>query len=590
MNEATSRLESIISDQGLDPNQQETLRAWVTHLRTFKKDIQILDKAYTLREFGLFIKKPFNLATPTEIDNYLLHKSKRGDFELKEVSLLQYQYRINWFYRWVLNHSNPNISPDLAYPKPKIERKPRKTREELCKVRINAILNNEIIPRSNRKDQNTTQDELKQKYSHLLLDEANLKSLTDFYNYKTTSGLAESNTGYVGKIGYLKRLGLFLKNRQKNFIGATREDIQDFLSEVQKGVKRAPEKRMGLNSTYKAYLLDFYRFVYGYPEDEQPRKYPPVVAWLYQGKKKSHDKIAKEIIRDAEIKKMIDACPEIRDKAVIALFSDSSARIGELVNICIKDLKINEIASEGAEFTHAIATVVLRGKTGERTNQLFYSVPYLRLWLLGHPLKDDPNAPMFISTRADRTGQRLTTYGITNIIERAANRAGVTRHIHAHLFRHTNLTRMAKLLSESELKIHAGWGSNSPMAEVYVHLTEKDVANKILEKYGIIQKTNENQDLFEIHICPNTTCSYQNPHEAKFCLKCGYPLTLETAITVTKIKKMEDGLQNELLSKDLAQIKTVSGDVKEQMYQILKTDPQLMSKLKEIIELTSRNP
>jgi len=149
---------------------------------------------------------------------------------------------------------------------------------------------------------------------------------------------------------------------------------------------------------------------------------------------------------------------------------------------------------------------------------------------------------------------------------------------------------MARLLSETELKIHAGWGAESDMAAVYVHLDEKDVANKLLEKYGIKPKDESIEDgIIGSRICPNTLCSYDNPQEAQFCLKCGYPLTLKNAIKMAHIKKKEDELQNEILSKDMSPANLAkTGDIREAMYQVLKSDPQLVEKLKEIVELTIR--
>ena len=86
---------------------------------------------------------------------------------------------------------------------------------------------------------------------------------------------------------------------------------------------------------------------------------------------------------------------------------------------------------------------------------------------------------------------------------------------------------MAKILSETELKIQAGWGSDSKMASVYVHLDEQDVANKLLKKYGIaIDDENKEETIEQIPICPNIVCSYQsNPSGADFCLKCGKPIS-----------------------------------------------------------------
>ena len=593
---ATERLKDLLEDERLSEQQKIVLRQWAKHLKTYKTDQQVLDIAYTMREFGLFIKKPFEYASEEEIKQYmdLKRESKesitgRRLLPMKGSSVKGYRYRINSFYRWVMKHTNYTINPELAYPKPKIIRKPEKSGEFLCKQRVLALLRNEIITTNRKEDRGLTQDELKRKYPHLLLDEANLKILNDLYDYKITSGKVVSHVGFVTKIYFLKRLGQYLHKSNKTYKDAKREDIQTFLSEIQKGVsdKNGHKDRTTINSSYKAHILDFYRYLYGMFEEEQPRKYPDVVSWLYQKRKKGNDKLAKEIIPDSEIKAMIESCSETRDKALISLLADCSARIGEIINCRIEDIKINEIELQGAEYSHSIATIVLRGKTGERTNQLFYSVPHLRLWLMNHPLKNNPKAPLFVSTKECRYGLGLTQVGANGILKRSARKAGIKRHIHAHLFRHTNLTRMARLLSETELKIHAGWGSNSKMADVYVHLNEKDVANKILEKYGIVNKNEENQaNMFEFKFCPNTICNYQNPSEAKFCLKCGYPLSLKTAVSLTKIKKQEDELQRELFQKDISNI-AVQGDIKEALYQTLKTDPRLIEKLKDIMAMVA---
>jgi hypothetical protein len=40
---------------------------------------------------------------------------------------------------------------------------------------------------------------------------------------------------------------------------------------------------------------------------------------------------------------------------------------------------------------------------------------------------------------------------------------------------------MAKILFESQLKIHTGWGSEFNMASIYVHLNEDDVADDVAD-------------------------------------------------------------------------------------------------------------
>lgn len=46
---------------------------------------------------------------------------------------------------------------------------------------------------------------------------------------------------------------------------------------------------------------------------------------------------------------------------------------------------------------------------------------------------------------------------------------------------------LAKTLSESELKVFAGWTAHSPMAKLYIHLYGDDVDRKMLEKVGFLK-------------------------------------------------------------------------------------------------------
>lgn len=572
----SEKISAVVNDERLGAEQKTLLKDWAKHICSYKSENQALGYLYTLREFGLFVSKPFETADLNDVERYLQFKRESSAsitgnrvLDVKPSSVSCYRHRVNAFYRWVLKHTGVSVDAEIAYPRLKLVKKPEKSREQLCKERVEKLLRGHI-------SQDTGND----------CAEANLRTLNDYYAYKFTSGKVESHTGFVGKLYFLNRLGTYLNQQGKCFKQATRESIQDFLASVQQGVvsKRFSNKKQTLNNSYKAHLLDFYRFVYEMFGEEQPRKYPEVVSWLYQGRKKSHQKIAKEIIPDSELKAMIEGCVELRDKALLALLADCSGRVGEIVNTCIKDVKLSEISAEGAKYAHQVGKVVLRGKTGERTNQLFYSVSYLRLWLISHPLKDNAEAPLFIATKECRYGQRLTSVGINKILQRAARRASVKRHIHAHLFRHTNLTKMARLLSESELKIHAGWGSDSKMASVYVHLNEQDVADKILEKYGIVKKEKESRETMLVpKICPNAVCSYQNPGEAQFCTKCGYPLSLKTAVSVTKIKKKEEELHTEIMKRGLAGVDmSKANDLRELMWEVVKKDANLLEKLKSI--------
>ncbi|RJQ16860.1 hypothetical protein C4573_02230 [Candidatus Woesearchaeota archaeon] len=572
------RIEELFGNEITIHEQKELLLKWVNHVRCYNEEDAIYQKTKILLAFGAFLSKPYELADPKDIDAFLAEK------QLTNQSAKNYRSHITHFYQYVKRHTNFPINIALAYVNPQAYTPDRPTFESQNKRRVEALLTNEIMVCKRKDSRQLTQAQLRKKFPQEVLDVKNLKTLKDFYEYKMTSGKVCSNSSICGRLYYIKRLGVFLKDRNKTYRQAKRKDIQDYLTMVQARLsKKKPSDKPKMNQMYIGNILDFYRFIYKMFGEEHPRQYPKVVEWLNTRRKSEKDDvIPKEIIPDNEVKAMIEKCPDERDRAILSVLYDSSARISELMNCNIEDLKIREIKVDGTNYGHQVATIILRGKTGERTNQLFISVSHLRLWLKNHPFRDDPKRPLFVSTSGSHFGHRMTPTAVFYILQKVASQAGITRHIHPHLFRHTNLTRMARVLSESELKIHAGWEPNSPMALTYVHLNAKDVADKILTSYGLVTKEEqEKKGLLDVQICHNSVCSYTNPFDAQFCIKCGYPLNLKTALAIGKIKEREEALEKAVFAKDVP-ANSSSIDIKDLMFEIILADPELVKKLREI--------
>ncbi len=71
-------------------------------------------------------------------------------------------------------------------------------------------------------------------------------------------------------------------------------------------------------------------------------------------------------------------------------------------------------------------------------------------------------------------------------LKNLCKRVGIRKRIYAHLFRHSRLTELAKELPEQVLKKIAGWVPDSDMAQVYLHLSQRDVEESLLSRvYGI---------------------------------------------------------------------------------------------------------
>ncbi len=256
---------------------------------------------------------------------------------------------------------------------------------------------------------------------------------------------------------------------------------------------------------------------------KKPRRYLPV----------------DQLITREDINRFVEACDKPRDRALIMLIWDSGARISELLNLNIGQVQFDRYG----------AVIIVDGKTGRRRLRLISSVPDLQAGINMHPMRNDSNAPLFVTTRRyGSTPRRLSIHRIQNWLKYVAVKTGVKKRIHPHGIRHARLTDLARSslgkpgLSEMELRLVAGWEKNSAMPEVYVHLSGADVERKILENAGIIDNTPDPANTaLEPRKC--SRCSAMNSYDALYCVKCSMALTQVAAMGIEE----KDGIARQIL-------------------------------------------
>ena len=214
-------------------------------------------------------------------------------------------------------------------------------------------------------------------------------------------------------------------------------------------------------------------------------------------------KVLNDLLEKEDIAAMINAGNHPRDKAIISFLYESGCRKGELLNMLIEDIKLDEYG----------AVAQLNGKTGNRKCRVFTSAPYLRQWLEVHPTKNNKKSSLFCSLREPYS--RLSQTGIQEQIGRIARRAGIDKPVNCHHFRHSRATHLANVLSDQNLKNYLGWTAGSSMAATYVHIKNTDDA--ILKMYGIV-KDGAIADPLKVGKCPR--CGDLNQETAHFCSKC----------------------------------------------------------------------
>ena len=94
-----------------------------------------------------------------------------------------------------------------------------------------------------------------------------------------------------------------------------------------------------------------------------------------------------------------------------------------------------------------------------------------------------------------------------------------------YVHRHSALTEKSTKLKSITLNQHAGWTTNSGMAQKYIHYFGNESSESLLEAYGIVTTNNIPIDTLNPKICPN--CNEGNTQDARFCSKCKMIMSFE---------------------------------------------------------------
>jgi len=217
-------------------------------------------------------------------------------------------------------------------------------------------------------------------------------------------------------------------------------------------------------------------------------------------------KTASQLLMPEEIQALINASRSSRDRAMIMTLYEGGFRPGEICQLTWGDMKSDP---------KGIA-VNVNFKTGiTRYIRLVMAKKYLSEWRGDYPLPITQGSLVFLNEQR----RQLTWFAMAMQIRRIARRAGITKHLTPHLFRHSRITHLLREgASESVVKLMM-WGSlNTDMLMTYAHLTGGDVDAEITRLYGLDTGKNEKPARLEPRICP--TCNLINPPGEDYCRGC----------------------------------------------------------------------
>jgi site-specific recombinase XerD len=291
---------------------------------------------------------------------------------------------------------------------------------------------------------------------------------------------------------------------RKDFEDVTKKDIKNVLSQIlQTKTAKGEPYAEPTKQEFKNSLKKFYWWLRGCKTEGESKIFPEEVSWIDTRIKSNNRKLPEDILTEVEVNRLIESAKNVKERAFISTLYESGCRIKELLSLKIKNIEFDDYGAQ----------LIVSGKTGSRRVRIISSAPFLKEWIDTHPNKKNREAYVWIN----REGVPMKYKSATIILEGLKKRAGITKRINPHNFRHTRATHLSNVLTDAQMRIHFGWVKSSRMTEIYEHLSGRDVDKRLLEHYGIEYKLN---------IC--SQCKETNRAGSKYCQKCGMPLVEET--------------------------------------------------------------
>lgn len=268
-----------------------------------------------------------------------------------------------------------------------------------------------------------------------------LKFLWDCKVGKTVKGRAKKKIGKRRLIKYLftlKKLSLWLG---KLFDEVSQDEMERFISDLEDNVfkNRGQNYRERTKLDFKKSLIKFYKWL-GRAKLLEFMDTTPVETDV-------------PVLRRDEVEKLVNSTPDAWFKAAIMVLFDGGPRIEEMLNLRIKDLTIREYRDDAR--CHWIN--IRHSKTFGRTIPLPLCGQYLGELRRTHPLRDDPEAPLFnISYPAFRKRLRVLSMKV------------LAKKLTPHMMRHSSATYWAPKMNRYQLCAKYGWAFGSDMPDRYI--------------------------------------------------------------------------------------------------------------------------
>jgi site-specific recombinase XerD/ribosomal protein L40E len=266
---------------------------------------------------------------------------------------------------------------------------------------------------------------------------------------------------------------------------------------------------------YVGTIRTVYKWLY---ERDGGEGFPDSVRRVKLQRVRREDYVRTKLLSEHEVRALIEAADNPRDKSMVSICWEGGFRLGELLSMTVG----------GCERTSVGYNVTVTGKTGTRTIPIVLTAPLLEMWLYCHPAKDNRESNVWTKRRGDRF-QAVGLAEAHKILKVLAKRADLKRNVHWYMLRHSTATFYARNnVNEAAMRKVFGWTANSNMTSVYTHLVPGDVEDTVLALRGV-KKVEKRIPEHMLEPLKCFKCGTLNPFDAKHCVSCGMVLDREEA-------------------------------------------------------------
>ncbi len=270
---------------------------------------------------------------------------------------------------------------------------------------------------------------------------------------------------------YAIRLRLIAVALQDRFLSPTSDDLKNVLETFIKSKQGHSDNSTGTYSesamqAYKTVMKRFY--AWNLKTDD-----PECARWIKVGMRINRNKKPAQPLQYDAVKVLASSAKNQRDKLLIWLLYDSGCRIGELLTLKFKDIEFDE---QGMRIS-------VYGKTGWRSVRVIGdSINEMKSWMELSEFAT-PDDFVFHVISGETKGRPMGETNVRFILQELCGRSGISYRVYAHLFRHTRATILAQNVAQAPLAKQMGWTQGSPMMKVYVHLSDKQTDDAIVDAY-----------------------------------------------------------------------------------------------------------